>query len=432
MTSLTRGANSPIDTATTTVEVTGARQGTVDLFVFQLGADLKVRTDADLVFFNNPSTPEGAVTLTGGQVTLHLAAVPAAIDTLAVAVALDENVPGSLAGVPGLSVTLTQAGGTSFAIPAEGLTTERSAVLLEVYRRNGSWKVRNRSAGWSGGLDALVTEHGVSVDETPAQAPEPAQSAVAAATSATVDGDGVRTVPGEATLSLVKREKLNLQKREVAKVLLSKRAANPVGRVVLVMDNTGSMSKRYRSGEVKRIIERMVPVATQLDSDGNLEAYAYAQRFVKLPDVTVADADTWVNTYVHLHGRHEGIDFDAIGGTNNEIPIMEEIIGTLDKATAVPTLVLFFTDGGFNARAQITALMRTASAFPAFWQFIGIGKSSFGVLEKLDTLTGRLVDNAGFFAVENVDKLTDTALYELLLGEYPDWLRAARQARVLS
>ncbi|QHE73665.1 VWA domain-containing protein (plasmid) [Rhodococcus sp. ZPP] len=432
MTSLTRGANSPIDTATTTVEVTGARQGTVDLFVFQLGADLKVRTDADLVFFNNPSTLEGAVTLTGGQVTLHLAAVPAAIDTLAVAVALDENVPGSLAEVPGLSVTLTQAGGTSFAIPAEGLTTEWSAVLLEVYRRNGSWKVRNRSAGWSGGLDALVTEHGVSVDETPAQAPEPAQSAVAAATSATVDGEGVRTVPGEATLSLVKREKLNLQKREVAKVLLSKGAASPVGRVVLVMDNTGSMSKRYRSGEVKRIIERMVPVATQLDSDGNLEAYAYAQRFVKLPDVTVADADTWVNTYVHLRGRHGGIDFDAIGGTNNEIPVMEEIIGTLDKATAVPTLVLFFTDGGFNARAQITALMRTASAFPAFWQFIGIGKSSFGVLEKLDTLTGRLVDNAGFFAVENVDTLTDTALYELLLSEYPDWLRAARQARVLS
>ncbi|MHA4854801.1 VWA domain-containing protein [Rhodococcus sp. MSC1_016] len=29
-------------------------------------------------------------------------------------------------------------------------------------------------------------------------------------------------------------------------------------------------------------------------------------------------------------------------------------------------------------------------------------------------MTGRLVDNAGFFAVENVDKLTDTALYELL------------------
>lgn len=69
MTSLTRGANSPIDTATTTVEVTGAQQGTVDLFVFQLDADLQVRADADLVFFNNPPStpPEGAVTLAGGR-----------------------------------------------------------------------------------------------------------------------------------------------------------------------------------------------------------------------------------------------------------------------------------------------------------------------------------------------------------------------------
>ncbi|RZL78224.1 MAG: stress protein, partial [Rhodococcus sp. (in: high G+C Gram-positive bacteria)] len=115
-----------------------------------------------------------------------------------------------------------------------------------------------------------------------------------------------------------------------------------------------------------------------------------------------------------------------------EIPIMEEIIGTLDKTAAVPTLVLFFTDGGFHAKAQITTLIRTASGLPAFWQFIGIGKSSFGVLEKLDNLTGRLVDNAGFFAVENVDTLSDAALYELLLSEYPDWLRAARNARVLS
>ncbi|RGP45293.1 hypothetical protein AWH04_03515 [Rhodococcus erythropolis] len=118
------------------------------------------------LFFNNPTTPEGAVTLAGGQVTLNLGTVPAAIDTLAVAVALDENVPGSLAQVPGLAVRVTQVGGVSFVIPAEGLTTERSAVLLEVYRRNGTWKVRNRSAGWSGGLGVLVTEHGVSVDET--------------------------------------------------------------------------------------------------------------------------------------------------------------------------------------------------------------------------------------------------------------------------
>ncbi|MGW0020944.1 vWA domain-containing protein [Rhodococcus sp. NPDC003382] len=204
-----------------------------------------------------------------------------------------------------------------------------------------------------------------------------------------------------------------------------------------MIDKTGSMSSRYSSGEVAEIVRRMVPVATQLDSDGQLEAYLYGVQFAKLPEVTVDRADEWIDEYIHLHGRHGGIDYDRqIGGVNDEIPIMSEVIASLDRDTSVPTLVLFFTDGGFHKRAAIEKLMRQvlsrqASSRPAFWQFIGIGRSGFGVLEKLDTLAGRVVDNAGFFAVDNVDSLPDSRLYELLLAEYPDRLRAARAATIL-
>lgn len=408
MAELVRGGNRVIGTAATTVAVTGAARGVVDLFVFELGADQQVRTDDDLVFFNNPVSPDRAVSLAEDAVTVDLAAIPADIETVAVAVALDDSVDGSLADIEGLSVAVAQSGGVSLRLPAQGLTTERSAVLVELYRRGGSWKIRNRSAGWDDGLTALVQAHGVTVDDAPP-----------------------RSVAGEETLSLVKREKLDLRKREVQKVLLTKGAVRPVGRVVLVMDNTGSMSSRYKSGQVGRIIERMVPVATQLDSDGRLEAYAYAERFVALPDVTVESVDTWVQTYVHLRGTHGGISFDAIGGANNEIPIMEEIIGSLNKGASEPTLVLFFTDGGFSAKTAITKLMRAASVLPAFWQFVGIGQSNFGILEKLDDLSDRIVDNAGFFAVDDVDALSDADLYGRLLGEYPDWLDAARAAGVL-
>jgi hypothetical protein len=69
--------------------------------------------------------------------------------------------------------------------------------------------------------------------------------------------------------------------------------------------------------------------------------------------------------------------------------------------------------------------MRTASAFPAFWQFIGIGKSSSSVSRNSALLTGRLVDNTGFVAGETIDKLTDTAPYDLLLS-----CATARIARV--
>ncbi|WP_305094960.1 VWA domain-containing protein [Prescottella sp. R16] len=443
MTALSRGANTPISDSPATIAVTGTTPGSVDLFVFLLDATRRVRSDDDLVFFNNPSSPDRTVTLDAdGQIRLELPAVDAGVDMIAVAVSVDETVPGPLSAVPHLGVCLTQPDGATVTAAVDGLTTERSAVLLEVYRRGGGWKVRNVSAGWEGGLVALVTEHGVAVDEPPAQptahahagVPVPAAPAVSATApgTATVDAAGVRTVPAEAGLSLEKRQKLDLRKKEVTKVLLTKGASNYVGRVILVIDKTGSMSRRYSGGEVREIVRRMVPVATQLDADGQLEAYLYGVKFAKLPDVTVDRADEWIDEYVHLHGRHGGIDYDRqIGGINDEIPIMSEVIDSLDRDTSVPTLVLFFTDGGFNKRSAIQKLMRQASSRPAFWQFIGMGRSGFGVLEKLDTLSGRVVDNAGFFSVESVDALSDSRLYELLLSEYPDWLRAARAANIL-
>ncbi|MDG3016810.1 VWA domain-containing protein [Speluncibacter jeojiensis] len=440
MTALIRGANTVIAEASTTVAVTGTAPGSVDLFAFQLDENRKVRSDADLVFFNNPASADGSVNLAAdGRVHLDLRAIPAGVEMIAIAVSADESAPGPLSSVPGLAVTLTQRGGNVITAAVEGLTTERSAVLLEVYRRGGAWKARNVSAGWNGGLVALVTEHGVAVDNTRTQeapvgapAPAPRSTPPAGRDAATVDADGVRTVPAEAKLSLEKRQKLDLRKKAVAKVLLTKGARDHVGRVILVIDKTGSMRRRYSAGEVQEIVRRMVPVATQLDSDGQLEAYLYGVGFAKLPDVTVDGADEWIDEYVHLHGRHGGIDYDRqIGGVNDEIPIMAEVIASLDRNTTVPTLVLFFTDGGFNKRAAIEKLMRSASSRPAFWQFIGIGRSGFGVLEKLDTLSGRTVDNAGFFSVDNVDSLSDSKLYQLLLSEYPDWLRAARAANVL-
>ncbi len=94
--------------------------------------------------------------------------------------------------------------------------------------------------------------------------------------------------------------------------------------------------------------------------------------------------------------------------------------------------MLFFTDGGFSRKREIAALIRTAAALPAFWQFVGLGKANYGLLSTLDELPDRVVDNAGFFAVDDIDTLTDAELYARLLSEFPDWLRAARQAGILT
>jgi vWA found in TerF C terminus len=216
----------------------------------------------------------------------------------------------------------------------------------------------------------------------------------------------------------------------VHKVLLTKGAAQERARVVLVLDKTGSMSDEYASGIVHRVVERMVPVAIQLDDDGALECYLYAVHFARLPDLRVEYLEQWMADFIHLSGVHQGIDYKKIGGYNDEIPIMNEIIRTLAGQT-LPTLVLFFTDGGFTKKKEITKLMQQASNLSAFWQFVGIGSNDFGILTKLDEMGGRLVDNVGFFAVTDIDRIDDAELYRRLLHEFPDWLRAARRAGVL-
>lgn len=460
MTSLSRGANAPLETTSVRITVSGAAPGSVDLLVFQVAADGKVRSDADMVFFNQPQSPEGAVQLSGAAVDIDLGRVPPQIAQLVVSVALDDSVTGSLATIAGLGATVQA--GHQIDCPATSLTSERAAVLAEIYRRGDAWKVRNVSAGWDRGLAALATEFGVEVDDAapatappaparmPAVAPQslpaPMPSVAPAATPATMptyappsgppipgpDPQNPRSVPGEEKLSLEKRQQLDLRKKQVHSVLLTKNAVGVRARVLVVMDKTGSMSREYKKGVVHRVIERMVPVAIQLDDDGALECYLYAESFYKLPDLRVENLSEWIAEWVHLTGKHGGLNYARIGAVNDEIPILNEIIGGLRRGDPLPTLVLFFTDGGFHKKGPITDLIRKAADLPAFFQFVGIGSAGrFGVLEKLDDLEGRTVDNVGFFPVKDIDALDDGELYRLLLSEFPDWLQHARRLGIV-
>jgi hypothetical protein len=106
---------------------------------------------------------------------------------------------------------------------------------------------------------------------------------------------------------------------------------------------------------------------------------------------------------------------------------------------------MFVTDGSTSDKPLTEKQLRWSSMEPIFWQFMGIGKgrkskdkrlrafsdSDFPFLESLDDLPGRLLDNAGFFSVSAPDEHGDAALYELLMDEYPSWVRQARAQGLL-
>ncbi|MGY4100787.1 vWA domain-containing protein [Nocardia sp. R16R-3T] len=414
--SLVKGQNGPL--ATSNVVVSVRSTAAADVSALLVTAAGRVRTDADFVFFNQPQAP--GVELRSGTpaaLAVSVAQVPADIAQIRVVITLDESRATFGQFAPPVATVADGAGNTLYEYVINGLDRESVVIALELYRRNSDWKVRAVGQGYAGGFAALVTDHGVSVDDEPAPVAAPASTQV-------------RTVPGEAGLSFDKRAELDLRKREVAKVLIDKNAFGIRARVILVIDKTLSMSRQYSKQVVHRVVQRMIPVATQLDEDGTLEAYLYALSFAKLPDITVEHGDEWAQTFLHLTGTHQGIDYAKIGGRNDELPIMRDIIASLRPGDA-PTLVLFFTDGGFAKKCEIAALMREASRLPAFWQFVGLGRANYGLLRTLDEMPDRVVDNAGFFALDDIDQVDDAQLYARLLGEFPDWLRVAGQAGIL-
>ena len=110
---------------------------------------------------------------------------------------------------------------------------------------------------------------------------------------------------------------------------------------------------------------------------------------------------------------------------------MEDVIHkyTVEQSAKEPTFIVFINDGG--CKRTIKNPIVESSNKPIFWQFVGIGDSNFEVLEKLDTMEGRFIDNANFFHIKEIEKVSDEELYNNLLNEFPSWLTEAKTKGIL-
>jgi hypothetical protein len=93
---------------------------------------------------------------------------------------------------------------------------------------------------------------------------------------------------------------------------------------------------------------------------------------------------------------------------------------------------VFLSDGGVTDEQGIKKAIVDAAKYPIFWQFVGLAGFNYGILEKLDNMGGRIIDNADFFHVDDLGKITDEQLYERLLNEFPAWIKTAKNKGILS
>ena len=188
--------------------------------------------------------------------------------------------------------------------------------------------------------------------------------------------------------------------------------------VYLVLDHSGSMARYYQDGSVQRLAEQVLALSANLDDDGVVPTVFFDWKAHPAVDIDLHDYQGRVEREHRACG-----DF----GTTNYAAAIEAVVKHYRKSKArVPAFVVFQTDGEPDSRSAAEREIRSASKLPIFWQFVGFGRR-FEFLQELDTVTGRQVDNAGFFPVgEDPADLQDDVLYQHLTAEFPRWLEAAR------
>ncbi|WP_457029744.1 TerD family protein [Kitasatospora sp. P5_F3] len=154
----------------------------VDASALLVGADGRVRTDADFVFYNQPRHPSGLVRhlpkqRSGAEVAdtveVELGKLPPDVDRVVLAGSAEG---GAFPAVTDLRVVLHDAASPNGAAPiAEFSCTDAgqvtALVVAELYRRGGGWKFRAIGQGYAEGLGALATDYGITVEDDAAHAP---------------------------------------------------------------------------------------------------------------------------------------------------------------------------------------------------------------------------------------------------------------------
>ena len=149
----------------------------LDAAAFMTGANGKVRSDADFIFYNQPQGP--GVTHTGDnrtgegdgddeQIKVDLTAVPADVDKVSFTVTIDQaDVRNQNFGMVENAYIhiIDEATGTELVKYelGEDFSVENAIVVAELYRHNGEWKFNAVGSGFSGGLAALCRNFGVNI-----------------------------------------------------------------------------------------------------------------------------------------------------------------------------------------------------------------------------------------------------------------------------
>ncbi|MCG8700791.1 MAG: TerD family protein [Bacteroidales bacterium] len=157
----------------------GDNEFDLDASAYILGANGKVRSDEDMIFFNNTNGANGAVVHTGDnltgegegddeQIKIDLSKVPDDVEKVSFAITIHEATERNqnFGQVSNAFVRIVDESKNEELIRydlGEDFSIETAIIVGELYKHNSEWKFAAIGAGYQGGLAAVCTDFGVTV-----------------------------------------------------------------------------------------------------------------------------------------------------------------------------------------------------------------------------------------------------------------------------
>lgn len=423
-----------------TVKIAVNAPFTIDVSCFGLDSSDKLSNDAYMVFYNQKESPNREIILVNdvpnSEFSINLSKLPDSISKLVFTAAIDPSQNSNMSQLGSINFSMND---WSFSTTGSDFQQEKAVMIVEIYKKENVWRLGVNGQGFSGGLESLLVHFGgAAADPAPTATP-------VIATPAKISLEKKFETKAPQLVSLAKKASVSLAKYNLESVK---------ARSAFVIDASGSMTGQYSRGKVQATLNRVFPLGVHFDDNDQLETWAFAQDSHKYSDITFDNYTDYVN--VEGGGWKKWMS-KLNAGYNNEPAVIRDVIKHFTGLDApafetggffggkkntnndpapfmgpqAPVFVLFISDGGVAHNDHIKFLLRWASTLPIFWQFVGIGGSNYGVLQELDELSGRYIDNANFFAIDDLDDLTEEELYDRMVGEFPQWLKLAHDKTII-
>ncbi|MCP2315130.1 Stress response protein SCP2 [Nocardia amikacinitolerans] len=376
----------------------------IDVSALLLDSSGKVRSDSDLVFYNNP-TRDG-VEIAGTTVSVDFRRVPSDIARIVVVASIDPLSPGTVfSRAPQLVVTQNAGQSIEFTAP-DFANRETVIVISEAYRRNDSWKLRGVGQGYASGLGGLAIDYGVDVetDEPAGQVGSVSTTGLGAPTDLAKVGDLAPALLPVAT--------------EASRALVGAGIGTRRAAVYLVLDHSYDMRDLYESFTVQAFAERILALSVNLDDDGTVPVVFSGRREPFVEDLSLE------NYRCRIGQLHTQVDW----GWSQVDEAMRCVINHYQESGAVdPALVVVQVGDEPDDKSAVRTLLQNSATLGVFWIFVGFGRGKMAFYKNLNSSNTATFSNVAFYNVgKNPGAVPGEQFYTELVRGFSTWSHTPR------